>query len=90
MTATAKKTRLITPDDEGKPKTVKINLDRILYKGDLRQNRMMKPGDVLYVPAGMITKFMRKIAPVAQPVQAVAGAESSFYRIGTESNRNNN
>ncbi|MFH1858312.1 MAG: polysaccharide biosynthesis/export family protein [Candidatus Omnitrophota bacterium] len=83
LSASAGKSKLITPDEKGKPKTIKINLDKILYKGDLRQNTMMKPGDVLYVPATLVTKFMRKIAPVAQPVQAAAGAESSFYRLGT-------
>ena len=83
LSASSSKSKLITPDDNGKPKSVKINLDKILYKGDLRQNIMMKPGDVLYVPATLVTKFMRKIAPVAQPVQATVSAESSFYRLGT-------
>jgi len=87
LSASASKAKLITPAEDGKPKTVKINLDKMLYKGDLRQNVMMKPGDVLYVPATLVTKFMRKIAPVAQPVQSVAGAESSFYRLGSDRNR---
>lgn len=82
LSASAGKSRLITPDANGKPKSKRINLDTILYKGDLRENMMMKPGDVLYVPATLVTKFMRKIAPVAQPVQATANAENSFYRIG--------
>jgi len=87
LSASAGKTKLITPDKDGKPKTTKIDLTKMLYKGDLRQNVMMKPGDVLYVPATLVTKFMRNIAPVAQPVQAAAGAESSFYRLGSDTNR---
>lgn len=87
LSASSSKSKLITPDQNGKPKSLAINLDTILYKGDLRKNLMMKPGDVLYVPATLVTKFMRKIAPVAQPIQATAGAENSFYRIGDERNR---
>ena len=83
LSASATKSKLITPNENGKAVVKKIDLDKILYKGDLRQNVMMKPGDVIYVPATMVTKFMRKIAPVAQPVQAAAGAEDSFYRVGT-------
>jgi len=87
LSASSSKSKLITPDAKGNPTTKTINLDKMLYKGDLRQNVMMKPGDMLYVPATMVTKFMRKIAPVAQPVQSVAGAENSFYRIGDGNGR---
>ena len=87
LSASASKSKLITPNENGKPAAKKIDLDKILYKGDLRQNMMMKPGDVVYVPATLVTKFMRKIAPVAQPVQATAGAEDSFYRVGSPPGR---
>ncbi len=88
LSASAKKARLITPDKHGKPKAKKIDLEKILYEGDLRENVMMRPGDVLYVPATLITKFMRKIAPVAQPVQSAVSAQDSFYRIGNPPNYN--
>ena len=83
LSAAATKSKLVTPDEKGKPKAKRINLDKILYKGDLRDNVMMKPGDVLYVPATFLTKFMRTISPVAGPVSTVAGTEASAYRIGT-------
>ena len=75
--------KLITPDATGRPVTKKINLDKILYKGDLKGNLLMRPGDVLYIPATFLTKVMRTILPVSQPIGTVASTEGSAARIGT-------
>lgn len=77
MSAALKKTKLITPDASGKPVTKSVNLDKLLYKGDLKGNLLMHPGDVLYVPATFLTKVMRVISPVAQPVGTVASTAGS-------------
>ena len=83
LSAKTSKAKLITPDASGKPVTKQINLDKVLYKGDLKGNLLMKPGDVLYVPATFLTKIMRTISPVAQPIGTVASTEGSATRLGT-------
>ena len=83
LSAKASKTKLITPDASGKPVTKQINLDRVLYKGDLKGNLLMGPGDVLYIPPTFLTKVMRTILPVSQPIGTVASTEGSATRIGT-------
>jgi len=85
LSASGGRTKLITPDASGKPVTKSIDLNKILYKGDLKGNLVMKPGDVLYVPATFLTKVMRTISPVAGPVATAAGTEASAYRLGTGS-----
>lgn len=85
LSASAGRTKLITPDASGKPVTKNIDLTKILYKGDLKGNLLMKPGDVLYIPATFLTKVMRTISPVAGPVATAAGTEASVYRLGTGS-----
>jgi polysaccharide biosynthesis/export protein len=35
---------------EGEEKTFRLNIDRLLKDGDLSQNAMVLPGDVLIVP----------------------------------------
>ncbi|MBP9853813.1 MAG: polysaccharide biosynthesis/export family protein [Candidatus Omnitrophica bacterium] len=74
LTAKVEKTKLFTPSTKGAPRQKNINLDRLLYKGDLRQNLVMKPGDTLFVPPTFMTKVMRVIQPVANPITTATGA----------------
>lgn len=73
LTAKAQKSLLITPSDDGKPMQKRVNVHKLLYEGDLRENLVMKPGDTLYIPPTFLTKTMRAIQPVAQPVGTAAG-----------------
>ncbi len=73
------KSKLITPADNGKAKVINVNVYKLLYKGDLRENLVMKPGDTLYIPPTALTKAMRVIQPVSAPV----GAASRTGRILT-------
>ncbi|HOW36395.1 MAG TPA: polysaccharide biosynthesis/export family protein [Candidatus Omnitrophota bacterium] len=75
--AASRKCRLITPADAGKATIKYVNVYELLYSGDLRENYVMKPGDTLYIPATVMTKAMRVISPVTQPVSAAAGAGSA-------------
>mgnify|MGYP001572887467 FL=1 len=66
--------RLITPSNTGNPLIRKVNVEKLLYQGDLRENLVMQPGDTLYVPPTFLAKTMRVIQPVAQPIGTAAGA----------------
>lgn len=54
-----------------------VNVDALLYKGDLRENFIMKPGDTLYIPATFWAKAMRVINPIAQPIGQAAGTTAT-------------
>jgi len=79
LSAAGKKSRLITPSNDGKPELKIVNVEALLYKGDLREDLVMKPGDTLYIPATMMAKAMRVINPVAQPVGTAAGTARTAY-----------
>ncbi len=65
--------RVITPSDTGSPMIRKVNVEKLLYHGDLRENLVMRPGDTLYVPPTFLAKTMRVIQPVAAPIGTAAG-----------------
>jgi polysaccharide export outer membrane protein len=73
LSAKPAKSKLITPSDDGKPEQKRVNVHRLLYEGDLRENLVMKPGDTLYVPATLMAKTMRILQPVAAPISTAAG-----------------
>lgn len=66
----AKTTRgsLITPSANGKANQEKVNVHKLLFEGDLRENLVMKPGDVFYLPPTVMAKALRVIQPVAAPI----------------------
>lgn len=73
LTAKTTKASLMTPSESGRTRKKKVNLHKLLYEGDLRENYVMKPGDVLYVPPTAMAKVMRVIQPVAAPIGTAAG-----------------
>ena len=73
LSAKTGKSKLITPAANAKPVTKNINIYKLLYEGDLRENLVMKPGDTLYIPATILAKALRVIQPVAQPIGEAAG-----------------
>jgi polysaccharide export outer membrane protein len=76
--AAMRKCRIITPRADGKAIKKKIDVYALLYKGDLRKNVVLRPGDVLYVPATVMAKILRIINPVASTVGvAASGPESA-------------
>ncbi len=79
LSASMKKSRLITPAEDGKAERKYVNVEALLYEGDLRENLVMKPGDVLYIPATILAKAMRVINPVAQPIGTVVGTGRTVY-----------
>jgi protein involved in polysaccharide export with SLBB domain len=69
---------IFTPDASGHVVRKKVNVEALLYQGDLRQNFILHPGDCLYVPATFLTKAMRVISPVTTPVSQVAGTGATI------------
>ena len=66
--------RLITPSELGKGNQKKVNVNKLLYEGDLRENLVMQPGDMFYIPPTLMARALRVIQPVAQPIGEAAGA----------------
>ncbi len=79
--AAMRRSRLITPNINGRKNYKDVDVYSLLYEGNLKQNLEMNPGDVLYVPATVIAKMIRVISPVtdftAQTTGTAVGAASN-------------
>lgn len=82
IAAAIRKVQVITPDAK-KPKKKKVNLYAVLYGGDLRHNKEMQSGDVLYVPSTVMAKVFRTIAPITEPVTSAAEAQTGITTLNT-------
>lgn len=71
--ASLRKCRLITPSGKHKNKLAYVNAYELLYAGDMRENKEMKPGEILYVPSTVIAKIIRVISPVTNFAAETAG-----------------
>lgn len=71
LTANTTHSTMFTPT-AGKVNRRIVDVDALLFKGDLRENYIMKPGDTLYVPATFWAKATRVISPIAQPIGQAA------------------
>ncbi len=64
--------RLIRPTKEGKVYVKKIDLCKILYEGNLAENYMLKPGDIIYVPTLTVSKISRVLDQIVSPFYKAA------------------
>jgi len=78
LTGKLTQSRLITPSNTGKAERKTVNIHKLLYEGDLRENLVMQPGDTLYVPPTFMAKALRVIQPVTAPISAAGSA----YPVG--------
>lgn len=82
MTSAAmRKCVVITPDKNGRIKKRPVDVYAILYAGNLRKNVELYPGDTLYVPATIMAKAFRVIAPITEPVAAAAGGATGTQTL---------
>ena len=72
--------RLITPTDDGHPRQQKVNVEKLIYQGDLRENLVMQPGDTLYIPPTFLAKALRAIQPIAAPLGVSSGTARTVTR----------
>jgi len=75
LAASMRKTRLIHPTTDGKPSYEKLDLYKLLYEGKLDIDKVMLPGDILYVPATIFAKIGRMLNPVAAPISPATTIE---------------
>ena len=73
LSAKTTESRLITPSAESKPALKKVNVYKLLYEGDLKENFVMKPGDTLYIPPTFLAKALRFIQPITAPIGDAGG-----------------
>lgn len=74
ITAATKDAYFFTPSSNGRVSRKRVNVYNLLYKGDLRENYVMKPGDSLYLPPTLWAKIARVLNPITEPVSQTAGA----------------
>ncbi|MBN3038095.1 MAG: polysaccharide biosynthesis/export family protein [Candidatus Omnitrophica bacterium] len=79
--AAMRKTRLITPNSTGEEDYIKVDIQKLLYEGDLSQNLEMNPGDVLYVPPTVMAKIIRVISPVTGLVGQTTGTYNNAIGV---------
>jgi polysaccharide export outer membrane protein len=64
--ASLKRTHVITPDYTT-PTVVQVDLDDIIYKGKMKENILLRPNDIVYVPSRYSTNFSAAIKELLVP-----------------------
>jgi len=84
--AAMRRCRLITPDESGKKGAgsnyVSVNVYSLLYEGDLEENLVMGPNDILYIPATAMAKMLRVISPATSAAGQATTAVSTGAALG--------
>ncbi len=81
--AAASKVHIISPDPKETSYQV-VNLKRILYKGQIKENLILKPDDIVYVPSLWITKVNFWLNQLLHPIFKVAALTYLGIRISDE------
>jgi len=81
LTAATDKATLFTPSANGDVVLKKVNVYNLLFKGDLRENYIMKPGDTIYLPPTLWAKIARFLNPITQPIGQAAGSAAAVAAI---------
>jgi polysaccharide biosynthesis/export protein len=71
--AAMQRTKVITPDPQH-PVVRQIDLTDILYKGKMSENILLKPNDIVYVPARYSSNLSAVIAELTRPIDQVSGS----------------
>jgi polysaccharide export outer membrane protein len=68
---------IITPHPE-KPTYTVVNASKLLYRGKLKNNIVLKAGDVVYVPRNVFDKTTDILNKILGPVRAASAARSDI------------
>ena len=77
LNAAMRHCQLVSPTQDGDYKVRSVDLYTLLYRGDLRKNVMIRPGDILYVPSTVMTKVIRTVSPVTTVIGITASMPES-------------
>lgn len=81
--AAASKVHIISPDPKETSYQV-VNLKRILYKGQIKENIILKPDDIVYVPSLWVTKVNFWLNQLLNPIFKAAALTYYGIRISDE------
>ncbi len=81
--ASLRRARIIHPNAKH-PVSKKVNLYTLLYKGDLKQNVTLQPGDIVYVPSTIASKWNTLLAQILSPVSKASSLQSLYYQFDTD------
>lgn len=74
--AAASRVFIISPSRKDPQRQV-VNLHRILYRGELRRNIALKPGDVVYVPKNLLGIVSNFISSLLSPFSSISAARAA-------------
>jgi polysaccharide export outer membrane protein len=88
INASLRKCRLVTPTSNGQYKIRVVDLYSLLYYGDLRDNIVIRPGDIFYVPSTSVTKAIRILSPIttlvglsASTIESIASGRTAAHDL---------
>lgn len=89
--AAMQRTQVITPAEEH-PIVRQIDLTNILYKGRMAENMMLKPGDIVFVPAKQSANLTAALRDLIRPIDEVVdvGARASYWMNNNNNNNSSN
>lgn len=76
--AALQRTQVITPSRANNPIVRRIDLADIIYRGRLRENILLRPGDIVYVPARYSVNLTAAIHDLLRPAQEPV---DMYYRL---------
>ncbi len=62
-----------------KPKLMKLNLEKALKRGDLRQNIVLQRGDIIYVPRSVVSDVNRFFNNISGTLSPIVAFETGYF-----------
>jgi polysaccharide export outer membrane protein len=77
--AAMRRVLVITPSYIGKPKIQKVDMYKVFFRGDLRDNILLNPGDIVYVPMTVAAKLTKTITDIMAPINAISMPLNTYF-----------